>query len=174
MNHSVFVSVVLALLIPGMGRAGEWKEFTAKGEPFTILFPGNPTVTEKTTLTTTRHSADLDDSNGTSWGLAYTDYLLAPNPESLKSAQDQLSMTSRGRHLIAAESIEVNKYPGRDFSFTATKKDQKFHCWNRMILVKKRLYHLIVVSPDENLVREEDRKKFFDSFRLTTDPPKPD
>jgi len=149
---------------------GGWTKFNSPDGAFSVLMPSVPTQSTQPVPT------DLGEfqlvlfqsktSDNVVYGVGYIDYSDAvtegADPQQLleggllKDVADEPSLKK--------ESIIIQGYPG-----LSVERDQggQAHIWHQGVLVKNRLYQLIVVAPiaDKDVV-EPDVRRFQDSFQV--------
>ncbi len=146
------------------------KEFSPKGEGFSISMPGSPRrKTEQTDspvgkLESVSYEATTAQAH---YGVSYVDY-----PKSLvetglvntmlNGARDGMLETSKAK-LVQEEKIKLKEYQGRDLLVEAP--GGKSYLRTRLYLVKQRLY-MIMTEGSKAQVTGDAAKKFLDSFKL--------
>ncbi len=165
----------VVILLAVAAQAAEWKEFKSKEGRFSVQFPGEPKVTEREGAKPMKlvfHVVLLETPDGsTAYLVMYNDYpaglLGKSKPEKLLTAgRDGAMKSAQGAALVSDAPARLAGYPGRDFTFTALVSGKKAHIWNRMFLVKDRLYQVRIVAMDDAPLAAADREKFFASFQL--------
>jgi hypothetical protein len=163
--------LLIFVLIPLLACKGaNWKEFTSQEGGFSVLLPGQPKVERQTTETAvgplafTMHTVELSFGS-IAYIASYNDY-----PPSLIADGDKNAILDgvvegalgSKANLKKSDPISIDGHPGREF--TGTVKDG-YEYTSRAYLVNQRLYQLNIVSTPGK-VPAEDKRKYFDSFKL--------
>jgi hypothetical protein len=171
-RRPILLLLLLAALLACKGKS--WQEFTSQEGGFSVLLPGQPKVERQTTETAvgplafTMHTVELSFGS-VAYIASYNDY-----PPSLIADGDKNAILDgvvegalgSKANLKKSDPISIDGHPGREF--TGTVKDG-YEYTSRAYLVNQRLYQLNIVSTPGK-VPAEDKKKYFDSFKLI--PPK--
>ena len=154
------------------GQRSLWKEFRSKEPKFTVNLPGQPKQEKENdpdsgvTYTT---SANMGDEtykvmvtllNGMDVDLA-DDVLAKVYDSGAEAAQGSLENSK----MVVQSDIRFNGHLGREY----TVENSEISLTGRMILIRGRLYQLIVgiPAPSHQTAQAKDRvKKFFDSFTI--------
>jgi hypothetical protein len=155
----------------------DWLQVTPEGAGASVRMPGTPVASQRTLsvvagTTTTVNLNVLQVSPTNSYVFAFNK--VTPKPgESLK-ADNVLEGGVKGAvartlgELVTVKKIEVNKAPGRDFTFECVYGDKdpgiRLRITSRLVLVGDTLYQMTYVTrADEH--NEADAQKFVESFQ---------
>jgi hypothetical protein len=168
--------IALAMLaMAGVAAADSgaaWKSFSSPEGRFTALFPGTPsqqtqqTPTAAGSIATTLYTVTMADAY---FGVVVGDYppeVVSKKPDDLLDGARNGAVSQVGGTLLSEDRISSEGFPGREIKITATRGTQTMIAWDRMYLVKNRLYQAIVVMSVKN-EGSKDVRKFLDSFHFT-------
>ena len=160
--------VALALTVP----QPQWTQLVSRPGGFTVLMPGRPTFQPATARdasgATSLGTWTLQLKNGAEFGVVYADLPAAvvertPPDVLLDGARDGQLRNTKG-NLLTERDLVLHGHPGREVTVKTT--------WGvyacRILLVRRRLFQVMAVSPDLNAYTR-DRRRFLDSFRLLGD-----
>jgi hypothetical protein len=160
---------VFLLALIGCQQA-TWEKFSSSEGAFSVLMPGTPTQQVRTAKTS---SGSIDahmflvEHRDVAYIVAYSDY---PNPMIqertpkliLDGARDGAVANLQGK-LVGESIISLDGHQGRELQIESP--DGKVTVTARIFLVDRRLYQVMVLTP-QGKDSSEDVRKFFDSFRL--------
>ena len=161
------VVIVLALLAC---KKAEFKPLTSQEGGFAVEMPGEPKQETKATETAAGpiqfHMFSVEMSSGSvAYIVSYNDYPRAlvafGTPDSLLDGVVE-GAVGKGRSVKSQRNVALAGHPGREFTAVLASGHEYA---SRVFLVKERLYQLNVVS-DPGKVDEQDKLRFFDSFKL--------
>jgi hypothetical protein len=170
---ALFTSLGTCVLLSAAAQpsAGTWKEFAWKPGHFRVLLPGTPEE-QKESLKTPSGPIQilmflLEPKKGA--GTYAVGYSIAPHSlltganteKGLEHARDSAVARAKGK-LRSDRRIRLHGYPGREFEIEV---EGKLRIRSRLVVVKNRLYQLLVIGPPEWL-RSRDPARFLDSFEL--------
>ena len=156
--------IVVALLVafvlahPGPSQAQVWSELRPAGEGFRAEMPGQPKVTKSRDGADTVFTAEVGDGDPAFYYLTYTQYAQPLDSPSAVFAR----IRAVEKPLEGEREISVAGHPGREYVM----KSKDTWMIKRMVLVRNRLYQIIVGSNDKAMVKTPDARRFLDSFRL--------
>ena len=147
-----------------------WVTFTSEAEGFSVDMPGEPQETSQTNDSAlgkiTFHFFQLTDG-GMQYAAAYNDYPVELDPADLDTEQllkEAIEGAAQGKEVVNTRSIEVQGNPGIEGEISVS---AEAHVWYRSILVKSRLYQLIVSAPEADVAEgEANARRFINSFKL--------
>jgi hypothetical protein len=160
--------LVLALALPAV--AEENKDYTSKAGKFSAAFPGKPKEQEVTAAGATGQSVTLEAKGG-AYTVTYVDLPDAAadalkTPEAIElvlGATRDAAVTQMKGKVIDDDKIKLDGNVGRDFKVELPEKKMMR---NRMFIVGKRLYQVMVVGSKE-FVEADASEKFLKTFKLT-------
>jgi hypothetical protein len=101
------------------------------------------------------------------YAAAYNDYPVEMDPADLDTEQvlkEAIEGAAQGKEIVNTRAVEVQGNPGIEGEINAS---AEAHVWYRGILVKNRLYQLIVSAPATDMAEgEANARRFSDSFKL--------
>jgi hypothetical protein len=167
-----------ALIIPCMLAAGKdkdkngWKEFTNKDGGFAVSMPGTPVERKEEDLRTPSGPIELhifeveSKKDETAYLVIYCElpeaaFKNSTDEKRLDYARKRAVTASKGK-LKSEKKIKVGDHAGRDLQFEV---EGKGLVWQRLIVVKDKLYQLLVAGPKEKVL-SKDADKFLQSFKL--------
>ncbi len=166
-------STLVLLFILGC-RAPDWVEFSSQKGNFSVLLPKKP-VEEKETVNTKIGPVELyaflvELQNGkVVYGVTYSDYpaemVEKSNPDDLLDRARNGAVRNISGKIIKEKRIVIEGYPGRELRVVFGKTGVMKY---RLYLVKNRLYQIMVLAEEENLLSSAD-ERFLNSFRLLGD-----
>jgi hypothetical protein len=170
----ILIMVLAALFLmagcnkpPAPALAG-WKPFSPDGK-FTVLMPGVPVEQPPVTnseFEAKKFSIRTAMSHVSGLAIAYADQPNRPvqsDPNKIMDAlREQAKVDLRGQ-LLSEKPITLQGYPGRELRLSIP---DGYEALQRIYLVDKRLYSLIVIAGSKGLDSPE-AKKFLDSFQVT-------
>jgi hypothetical protein len=152
---------------PGPALAG-WKPFSPDGK-FTVLMPGTPVEQPPVTnseFEAKKFSIRTAMSHVSGLAIAYADQPNRPvqtDPSKVLDALREQAKTDLRGQLLSEKAITLQGYPGRELRLAIP---DGYEALQRIYLVDKRLYSLIVIAGSKGLDSPE-AKKFLDSFQVT-------
>jgi hypothetical protein len=172
----VVLPILVLFCLGGVARADgdDWKPYTSKEGRFSILWPGQPKVSQskhpQTGTVKTRYQAA---SPGADIQLLFLDVADLPAAEvkkngfvgTVKTLKDAV-VSGLKATVVSETKVTVGKakHPGVDFLFQAP--DKSTYVRLRACLVGERLYALTLVAPKET-VEGKLAARLFDSFTPT-------
>jgi predicted Zn finger-like uncharacterized protein len=159
-------------------KPGPWLPFVDKDRGFTTAFPGNPKLT-----TVKDDKAGTVSHTFTAHGLGglvqYTVLCMEfPNDVSplSKTLLDGVVGGFPKESVKARRDVRIQGHPGVEFVVAVDDKGVSVEVSNRVYVVKKRMYHVMVVAP-ATAKEDAQAQKFLDGFALLEDggtkPPTP-
>ncbi|MGA7730830.1 MAG: hypothetical protein WCD37_06115 [Chloroflexia bacterium] len=147
-----------------------WITFTSEAGGFSVDMPGEPQETSQTNDSAlgkiTFHFFQVTDG-GMQYAAAYNDYPVEMDQADLDTEQllkEAIEGAAQGKEVVNTRSIEVQGHPGIEGEINVS---AEAHVWYRSILVKSRLYQLIVSAPEADMAEgEANARRFIDSFKL--------
>ncbi len=166
------VAIVL-VAFAGTLSAQPRKTYTSNEGKYSVKFPDDPKVTEKTTNTAlgelTVTVATFATSDGSTYMVSFTDFpASATKPENRGTLFDGIrdGVAGKDGKLVSGSERELTfvneKWPGREF--TVEKGGQRIRY--RVILKESRVYQIAVIGTTR-FVEGKDATAFFDSLELT-------
>jgi hypothetical protein len=165
---SILLVVLVALLAC---KKAEFKTFTSQDGGFSVLMPGEPKEESKTTQTASgpiqfkMFSVELG-SGSIAYIVAYNDYPQAlidrSNPATILDGAMEGAAGGSKSNITSKTDVLLGGHPGREFT---AKLAGGFDYASRVFLVKERLYQVNVVC-EPGKVSADDKRKFFESFKL--------
>jgi hypothetical protein len=151
--------------------ASEWVWKTYRGDHFTVLFPGEPKVTElpaeEDKIGYTEARVEVPGGQ-VSFAAGFSEHPkeAVAKPESF--LDDHVTTPRRGTtEVLTRRSITLpSGQPGRVVIMRRNISGTPLRVYSRLYLVGVRLYSLIVSTLDEGGVGEDVVKRFMDSFRV--------
>jgi hypothetical protein len=147
-----------------------WKTFTSEADGFSIDMPGVPAETSQSTTTELGEIAIhfFQIANGEAqYAVTFNDYPIEISAEDLNADQvldDAIEGAGRGGEVESVNRIEVQGNPAVEGELNM---QETTHVWYRGILVKNRLYQLIMTAPQASKADFADEaQRFNDSFTL--------
>ena len=172
-RRSIPLLVGIALLLcSGCGKP-EWKEFSSDGGGYTVLFPGTPEHKTRNVPTPAGNialNAAAVELRDVAYTVMYSDMpamvLTIPAKQLLEGAKQ--GMTTKGVTWKQAQDITVEGHPGLEMLGTSTASELagKQNLRVRVILVKTKMYQIMIGGRSEGDVTDADADKFFASFKL--------
>lgn len=164
-------AAILALLA-GCHAKTEWQTFSPAGGNFSVEMPGAPadkSHTQNTANGAMTSHLFIYTAKDAAYAVSYVDRP-APkdgsDPEKWLDTVRDAEVAKSGGKLLAAATLKLgNGAPGREIQVTLTQGDGKHAMRDRLYLVDKRLYQVLVVVPQDQ-IDSDDTRKFLDSFRL--------
>lgn len=156
MMVALLVGLVAAYAAPS--QAQTWSELRPAGEGFRAEMPGTPKITKTPNGSDIVFAAELGDGDPAFYYLTYTQYA-----QPLDSPAAVFARIRAVEHPLEGErDISVGGHPGREYVM------QSKGTWmiKRMVVVRNRLYQVIVGSNDKAVVKSRDARRFLDSFNL--------
>lgn len=156
-------------LTTGTTVAAGPEEFTSKDGLFTVALPGKPKRESSKVavgddfIQVHRETQEVD---GVAYVIAFNDYPAGSLDPDGKKVLEGVRNGNVGEGTVdedTAGTFGKEKYPMREFTFT---KD-KLYFRNRIILVKDRLYQVMVVAEKEEGLKAPAVKRMYDTFKLT-------
>ena len=146
-----------------------WKTYS--GDHFSILFPGEPRVTElPAEEDKAGYSQALLDVPGgqVSFAAGYTEHTAEEVAKPDAFLDERANARRRGlTDVLTKRSVTLpGGQPGRVLIQRRKLSGPPLRVYSRLYLVGKRLYSLIVSTLDEGGVSEDAVKKYMDSFKL--------
>jgi hypothetical protein len=147
-----------------------WKELSSKADQFSVSMPGDPQFKsakiEKNYGSIEAHQWVVETEDGTGFvALANeypSSYVEKVDPQVILDEVQKAALGSKGQ-LRREKKIQVGGYPGRETVIEIFERV----IYSRRILVKSRLYQLVVaMKPANERALSNDIKKYFDSFKL--------
>ena len=145
-----------------------WQTFTSEADGFAIDTPGEPQASTRTTDSplgeVTFHFFQLSDGDA-QYGVSYNDYPVAAGDLDAKQLlTDAINGAGGGSEVQNVQAVDVQGHPAIDGE---TSLQDVAHLWYRGILVRERLYQLIVTAPEDNKAAfDDDARRFIYSFEL--------
>jgi hypothetical protein len=143
--------------------------FTSQEGGFSASFPGNPSETSSSANTdigeVSVHTFTYADSSGLNYNVAYSDYpadkVQADSEQLLSGAVSGIGKTD---NLVSQQSTTQQGHPAVTAEFDAAGTSHLFY---KGVIVKNRLYQIIVATPATNAeTYKSDAQNFLDSFEL--------
>jgi hypothetical protein len=156
----ILVALLGAMVLshPAPSRAQTWTELRPAGEGFRAEMPGQPKTTKSRDGADTVFTAEVGDGDPAFYYLTYTQYAQPLDSPSAVLAR----IRAVEKPLEGERDITVGGYPGREYVM----KSKDTWMIKRMVVVRNRLYQVIVGSNDKAMVKTPDARRFLDSFRL--------
>jgi hypothetical protein len=154
-----------------------WKEFSSSEGAFSILMPGTPTEqirTVKKLSGPVNVHMFLVEEGDVAYAVAYSDhpdtFVQERTPDLiLDDVRDGAVANAHGK-LVRESIVALNGHQGRELDIESA--GGKVTIKNRIFLVGRRIYQVMAVTPREN-TSPQDVNKFFESFALQSQYPKP-
>jgi hypothetical protein len=150
--------------------AGDWKTFTSREQGFSATFPGEPKKTVQKAPDGDLVTFAWDDGPTSSYTIM------------VKESSNDLSAASKimfdsiaakfGKAVKSRREITLKDHPGMELVLEPEEGGQPLVITNRIYLVKKRMYQ-VMVGGLRSKQDPERSKKFLDSFALLEDAPVP-
>jgi hypothetical protein len=153
----VALLVGLALALPGVSQAQTWSELRPEGEGFRAEMPGQPQITKKRNGADIVFEASVGGGDPAYYYLTYTEFAQRLDSPSAVFAR----IRAVENPLEGERDISVAGHPGREYVM----RSKSTWLIKRMVLVRNRLYQVIVSSSDKAMVKSPDARRFLDSFR---------
>jgi hypothetical protein len=156
----IVVALLMALTVahPAPSQAQAWSELRPAGEGFRAEMPGQPKINKSRKESDIVFEASVGDGNPAFYYLTYTQYAQPLDPPSAVFAR----IRAVEKPLEGERDISVAGHPGREYVM----RSKETWMIKRMVLVRNRLYQIIVGSNDKAIVMSPDARRFLDSFRL--------
>ena len=168
---------VVSILLSGIGCDGTapknalatWKTFSPPGGNFSVMMPPNPV--EDVPKTKTAYEAKTYHivsamSNLAGLAVGYSDQpsdkAFEKDPKKVLDAVLKQAVSDQRGELISEKPITIKNYPGREF---AASVKGGLTVRQRIYLVNKRIYSLMIITGSKGLDSPEART-FFDSFQI--------
>ena len=149
----------------------EWTWKPYRGDKFTVLFPGDPKITELPPEDDKAgyNQAALEVPGGqVSFNVGYTEYSAEDVKDPEKLLDERVNAPRRGfSETVTKRSISIGGHPGRVMIQRRILSGPKLLVYSRLYLVGRRLYSLVVSTLAEGGIGEDVVKKFMDSFKLS-------
>lgn len=147
-----------------------FKKLTSKEGRFTVLMPGQA---EKETMNVntpagklTIHLFSVEKPDGRYFAVSYVDYPAAAvqgrDASKLLDGARNGAVSRVGGKLIDEKKITVNTFPGREFRCSTR---SSFFCRMKLVVVRNRLYQLIVVG-DRQAIDSDESSRFIGSLAI--------
>jgi hypothetical protein len=154
----VALLVALTLAHPAPSQAQAWSELRPAGEGFRAEMPGQPKIAKSPDGENIVFTAEFGRGEPAFYYLTYTQFA-----HPLDSASAVFSRIRAIESPVEGErEISVAGHPGREYVF----RSKETWINKRMVLVRNRLYQVIVASKDKAMVTTPDARRFLDSFKL--------
>jgi|GEM_PF-2646639 len=174
-SPSVLAPIPLPAARPRMasvdaGPSSEWAWRTYRGDGFTVLFPGDPRVTElpadEEKVGYSEAAFDLP-SGQASFAAGFSDHPAEDVAKPEVFLDNHLNAPRRGTtEVLHRRSIALAGHPGRVVILRRNISGTPLRVYSRIYLVGRRLYSLIVSTLDVGGIGEDIVRKFMESFRL--------
>lgn len=148
-----------------------WKLLVSEEGNFQVLMPvetENRTNDVPTALGKVKSNMITAESKetGTAYVVMYSDYpAQVDKMNKQKMLDDGRNAAVKKRKLVSEKQIKIDGYPGRELVVNSKEGNTNLRFDMRMSMVNRRLYQMIVVSPDGK--RPAMTSDFFDSFKIT-------
>ena len=159
------------LLVAAAAPAADWKNVKSEEGDFSIRFPGEPKPSKQEVATAagkvTVYMLSLDTDKGkTAYMVTYNEMPLPKDGEAALDAARDGTLTPLKAKVISEKKLSLAGNPGREFVCTCKVQKREATMHNRIYLAAGRMYQLRVVALADSPVKDEDIKKFFESFAL--------
>ena len=149
--------------------AWTWKPY--RGDTFTVLFPGDPKITELPPEADKAgyNQASVEVPGGqVSFSVGYALLPAEDVKEPEKLLDERVNAPRRGfSETLTKRSISLGSHPGRVMIQRRILSGPRLIVYSRLYLVGTRLYTLIVSTLEEGGISEDLVKKFMESFKLS-------
>jgi hypothetical protein len=159
---------MLLLVTLGCGRL-DWKKFESTEGRFSVDLPGAPKEDQQkipTPAGVLEQRSYLVKGDTHAFGVMYADYppnIVTPGAtDTLLDGAVDGAAKGVGGTANTRRPVTVSGHPGRAFE---TPTNQGYDYDARMVLVKNRLYQLVITSRP-GVLKPEDKARFFESFNV--------
>jgi hypothetical protein len=149
-------------IAPSAPATEQWKRFSSTAGKFTVLFPGTPKETSKTSGPITFYTTDFTqeiEGPDTEFIVVYAEVPVAKSKDVFDGFNKGVASTGR---VLTSRDIKLEKYPGKETTVAVTEDGITVTVQARTYTVDDRFYAVVSAGPDA------DKQKFFDSFALVT------
>lgn len=154
-------------------HAGDWVPFDSKKHGFTVNLPSEPEVSASTQAVLSLRSNGAADGVLFEVDVASIDQAIDPAVVdfALSKGRDSAVKSINGELLSDCALRLFGKYPGRQFSITATHEGKPAFVCCRAIVVGRKFVNLRITRNGSTPVDLKDAMQFFGSFRIAGESP---